>query len=269
MKLQIFDVEHGACALLTCINGTRLMIDCGHNANSGWKPGSYLRSQGVTHLDMLAITNYDEDHVSGLPDLLEQVHVNWLWRNPSVSATDIKNMKAKNGMGYGIESLVNILPTYKYTGWQPPEFSFVERRGFYAPYPTFVDTNNLSMAIHLNIAGINFLFSGDLESGGWNTLLKDQSFRNVIANTDIFIAPHHGRESGIYPQIFEEYQCFPHYIIMSDKSHMYDTQKTLDYYSSKARGGFFRGKHRRVLTTRKDGSITFNFNFLKGECLVA
>lgn len=42
MQLQIFDVEHGACALLTADNGTRLMIDCGHNATTGWRPGSYL-----------------------------------------------------------------------------------------------------------------------------------------------------------------------------------------------------------------------------------
>jgi hypothetical protein len=43
MELQIFDVEHGACALLTAHNGTRFMIDCGHNSTTGWKPGTYLR----------------------------------------------------------------------------------------------------------------------------------------------------------------------------------------------------------------------------------
>lgn len=77
MNLQIFDVEHGACALLTCNNETRLMIDCGHNASTGWYPGSYLRSKGITYLDMLAITNYDEDHVSGLANLLENVKVGY------------------------------------------------------------------------------------------------------------------------------------------------------------------------------------------------
>lgn len=35
MELKIFDVEHGACALLTCDNGSRLMIDCGHNGDTG------------------------------------------------------------------------------------------------------------------------------------------------------------------------------------------------------------------------------------------
>lgn len=57
MQLQIFDVEHGACALLTADNEARLMIDCGHNASTGWKPGSYLKQQGISSLEMLTITN--------------------------------------------------------------------------------------------------------------------------------------------------------------------------------------------------------------------
>lgn len=85
MNLQIFDVAHGACALLTCNDGKRLMIDCGHNAETGWKPGTYLRKQGITYLDMLAITNYDEDHASGLPNLLENVNVGRLLKNNSLT----------------------------------------------------------------------------------------------------------------------------------------------------------------------------------------
>jgi glyoxylase-like metal-dependent hydrolase (beta-lactamase superfamily II) len=65
MQLQIFDVEHGACALLTADNSARFMIDCGHNATSGWKPGGYLLGSKISTIEMLAITNYDEDHASG------------------------------------------------------------------------------------------------------------------------------------------------------------------------------------------------------------
>jgi len=103
MQLQIFDVEHGACALLTGDNNARLMIDCGHNATSGWKPGTYLRGQNITTLEMLAITNYDEDHVSGADDLFGKTDVKWLWRNPSVSGLIIKSLKSEYGMGPGIE----------------------------------------------------------------------------------------------------------------------------------------------------------------------
>src|SRR5437870_3806789 len=105
MDLKIFDVEHGACALLTADNSTRLMIDCGHNGTTGWKPGTYLRQNNITILDMLAVTNYDEDHVSGAENLFDNINVQWLWRNSSVTANTIKNLKSEDGMGYGIARL--------------------------------------------------------------------------------------------------------------------------------------------------------------------
>lgn len=69
--LQVFDVDHGACALLTMPSpqGNRhILIDCGHNTEykgGPWYPGVQLRQMGIKHLDALIVTNYDEDHVSG------------------------------------------------------------------------------------------------------------------------------------------------------------------------------------------------------------
>ena len=66
MILEIFDVEHGACALVTTGNGKRILIDCGDNATTGWEPGSALRRRGIAAIERLVVTNYDEDHVSGI-----------------------------------------------------------------------------------------------------------------------------------------------------------------------------------------------------------
>lgn len=81
MILEVFDVEHGACALVTTSNCRRIMIDCGHNAKSGWRPGTFLVGAGIPRLDRLFVTNYDEDHVSGYPDLISNVVVDVLERN--------------------------------------------------------------------------------------------------------------------------------------------------------------------------------------------
>ncbi len=82
MYVEIFDVEHGACAIITTSNGKRVMIDCGHNATTGWKPGTALLAGGVHRLDRLYITNYDEDHVSGYSNLANSVSIGALFRNP-------------------------------------------------------------------------------------------------------------------------------------------------------------------------------------------
>jgi len=53
MILDIYDVEHGACALITTSNGRRILINSGHNASTGWRPGTFLCNAGVLGLDRL------------------------------------------------------------------------------------------------------------------------------------------------------------------------------------------------------------------------
>ena len=81
MRLEVFDVEHGACALITTDEGKYVMIDCGHNATTGWRPGDYLAARQIRQIEALIVTNYDEDHVSGLPNLLDRVQVKFIYRN--------------------------------------------------------------------------------------------------------------------------------------------------------------------------------------------
>jgi beta-lactamase superfamily II metal-dependent hydrolase len=259
MKLEIFDVEHGACALLTADNNTRLMIDCGSSAT--WQPGTHLRCQGVRSLEMLAITNYDEDHASGLPNLLDNVHVQWLWRNESVTPQQICALKSEDGMANGIRTLVGMAGNYQdVPGVAPLVFPGVERRAFWNTFPRFDDENNLSMVVFLSIHGKGFLFPGDLEEAGWLNLLQLAEFRDAVARTHVLLASHHGRESGICTELFDKHNCRPYYVVISDKGYMYSTQECVPYYRSKAIGGPFRGETRHVLTTRNDGHITFTVN---------
>lgn len=260
MQLQIFDVEHGACALLTCDNNTRFMIDCGHNATTGWRPGTYLRQRGIETLEMLAITNYDEDHVSGIANLFDNIDVRWLVRNTAVSGAAIRGLKSEDGMGAGIERLIHGIERV-FTGdgvTEPlPVFDGLEWQVFWNDPSTFDDENNLSCVVHLMCHGIGVLFPGDLERPGWLEVLRRTAFQQALRNTSVLVASHHGRETGCCGEI--ERYCNPYYVVISDKGYMYDTQNTIQFYRNIARGGPFRGENRRVLTTRRDGRIGFSF----------
>lgn len=266
MRLQIFDVEHGACSLLTADNNTRLMIDCGHNATTGWRPGTYLNQQSIGVLDMLAITNYDEDHASGAADLLDKVHVSWLLRNNSVSAATIRLLKRENGIGSGIERLAHAID-HVFTGPAPgappmaePVFQGLTRQVFYSSYPRFDDENNLSMAVFLKCHGTGVMFPGDLEKAGFVELLKNDAFKQALRETNVYIASHHGRENGCCEEIVP-YLANAYYVVISDKGYQYDTQKTIPFYSRIAKGGpFGQEAVRKVLSTRCDGRIAFEFN---------
>jgi glyoxylase-like metal-dependent hydrolase (beta-lactamase superfamily II) len=116
MKLQVFNVEHGACALLTDDNNKRIMIDCGHNASARWYPGSALIGAGIDRIEALFVTNYDEDHVSGIRDLFGKVTVGSIWRNATVSPSMIRHLKSTDGIGPGIDFLVATLEAWTKTG---------------------------------------------------------------------------------------------------------------------------------------------------------
>jgi len=260
MELKIFDVEHGACALVTCDDNARIMLDCGHNATTGWTPGMHLRRIDTNSLKMLVITNYDEDHVSGLPSLRASVAIRHLWRNKTVTPDILKKLKSEDGMGDGIEELVDMASTYTAAGGFP-QFPGVEYRAFHLNYPEFDDENNLSFVVHLKLNGIGFLFPGDLEKRGWEALLaRDERLRAAVTDTRVLIASHHGREDGIYPELFTKYGCKPYWVVISDKEYEYDTQETVPFYATHAKGATFRGKERKVLTTRNDGEISFWFS---------
>ena len=264
MRLQIFDVEHGACAILTADNGTRLMIDCGHNATTEWKPGTYLRGQNITSIDMLAISNYDEDHVSGADDLFDKIDVKWLWRNRSVSSQIINKLKSEYGMGPGIERLFKEIDN-TYTGGNSspttgPVFAgLTERTCFYNSYPAFDDENNLSMAIFLKCHNTGVMFTGDLERAGFAELLKNDAFKQALRETNLYVASHHGREGGCSDEV-AALLTNVYYVVISDKGYAHETQKTIPFYRKIAIGGPFGSEQKRhVLTTRNDGRIAFEF----------
>lgn len=218
-------------------------------------------SEGVSTLDMLAITNYDEDHASGANDLFDKINVSWLWRNRTVSADTIKSLKSEDGMGPGIDRLF-YEAEYKFTGSGQQEPSFLgldERKCFYNSYPDFDDENNLSMAIFLKCHGVGVMFTGDLEKKGFSALLSNSDFRKSLSETNVYIASHHGRENGCSDEV-AELLTNVYYVVISDKGYQYDTQQTLPFYKKIAKGGPFRnGGTRYVLTTRNDGRIGFNF----------
>lgn len=261
MRLNIFDVEHGACAILSDGYGKVSVIDCGHNATTGWLPGSYLRNQGITDVQGLIVTNYDEDHVSGIRNLFQQTNVHRIYRNMAVSPGLVRYLKSETGMGPGIDFLVSSAQQssgYGTVGYADMGMHGIEFEVFHNLPSEFDDENNLSLALFVKGPGATFLFTGDLEYAGWDMLLRDPAFTERLLGVDVFFASHHGRESGCHPKVFEF--CSPTFIVISDKAKGFQTQETTDWYAARARGGIVSWdpqNSRSVLTTRNDGNLCF------------
>jgi len=128
---------------------------------------------------------------------------------------------------------------------------------FHNNYPDFTDTNNLSLLTFLDVGSWSFAITGDLERAGWLSLLEDPHVRGLLKRVDVFVASHHGRESGYCREVFD--YCSPKQIVMSDGPVKHDTQLMANTYAQHASGMMFRtpsGQEvRRVVTTRRDGNI--------------
>jgi beta-lactamase superfamily II metal-dependent hydrolase len=258
MKVQIFDVEHGGCALVTADTGARMLIDCGHNASTGWRPSSYLPGIGVTHLGELVITNYDEDHVSDLPNLVRSVGIGHLTRNPTVSGAHLRDLKSETGAGPGIECLIRMTAGYTSAVVSPPNYGAMTYSLFWNRYPIdFDDENNLSLVLFLHCHRLHMVFPGDLEAAGWRALLRNPNFVQELQRVNVFVASHHGRASGCCDEVFNQANCSPEIVVFSDAGIQYSTQTTAGWYGSRCRGMIYNGVNRYVFSTRQDGRLLF------------
>lgn len=274
MLITIFDVEHGACAMITHTQSTKLaMIDSGHNETEKWYPSQYIKKNlGRNTLDYLFITNADQDHLDDLDGLWEAgIHVKTLTRSRGISPEDLRAIKmetARNtGLGNDIERYLSIHQSYN----SPVTESFNDHMGgvtfqsFYNKYPDEKTTNNLSMAVFFKFEGFKILFPGDLERSGWLRLLQRQDFRDELDTTTVLVASHHGRDNGYVEEVFKQPELRrlwrPQCVVMSDKSLEHGTQEGMaQRYANVCtdEGITTNGGHQRwVLTTRDDGWIQF------------
>lgn len=263
--IRIFDVEHGACAIMRSLSGNRIaMVDSGHKL--GWRPSTYIRGflrQPV--LDYLFVTNADQDHLSDLAGLLEEgVDVRVLHRNPTPPASILRWMKEQNCGALGLTDDIERFLWMHENYILPIDVPFdagmdgvtVER--FWHAYPQFVDTNNLSQVLFFSYGAFTICFPGDLEEEGWLAMLEKPGFIAALQRTTVLVASHHGRRNGYCAEIFDYFT--PRAVVISDKPIAHETQE-IDYSPVVHRDGIIvanQDRNRHVLTTRRDGSIMFD-----------
>lgn len=250
MRLWIFDVEHGSCACLITAAGEVVLFDCGTNTTTGFTPSQWLRDNGYGRVDQLVISHFDADHVADAHNLGASLHVRSILRNTGRSARQIRGDKdARGGLPAGLDAALSLHESYVLPMGEPLSVAIST---YCNTPPAFSDQNNLSLVAILQIAGMRTVFPGDLEAAGWGQLLTNAGFRSDLNGVDFFVASHHGRRSGFTPEIFAGGLPQPHLCLISDKSVYEENPPDYGPYAS---GMHFGGQLRRVLTTRRDGSI--------------
>ena len=259
MRFEILNVEHGFCAYVIGSDGGVLLFDCGHGTAN--RPSTFLPARDITNIRRLFVTNYDEDHISDLLAVRRSLYIEVLTRNSSMTSGQIRSLKTPPIIP-AMNELLDMIDSF--TGEVSPQQ--LEPAGlqvwcFSNDYPMFTDTNNLSLLTFLDVGGVSFVLGGDLERAGWLALLQKPQVQGLLKRVHVFVASHHGRESGYCAEVFD--YCTPRLVVMSDGPIRHDTQLMASTYAQHALGELFSSpsgqETRKVVTTRKDGNIFWNW----------
>ena len=269
MDIVIFNVELGQCIFFYPRNHAEygLMVDCGNTPKFEpidklleWNllPKKTNNNPPKRILKNLTITNYDQDHFSGLPYLRSKVKIEIVVLPKNISSEEIR--ERKDEITKPIEEIIKLKDEYV---WPTTLDAPYTEDAFYLKQSDFpdeeIDTNKLSQIVFVTYNNTCICMPGDLTSPAWEKHLTNKMVQDKLKETQIFVASHHGREDGFNENIFK--YCHPEVIILSDEDINYKTQEgqTQTYIAEvEGNGIVFNGNAtnlRKTLTTRNDGHL--------------
>jgi competence protein ComEC len=155
LTAHFIDVGQGDSSFIVTPNGKTILIDGGKDS-AGEKVVSYLRSAGVTTIDLLVATHPDADHIGGLADVINAFTINKVLDSGRahtsqtyidyihlINAKNIPFQIAAEGSLISLDDEIQMIVLNSGTGDE--------------------DNNESSIVIKMNYGQIDFLFTGDAE----------------------------------------------------------------------------------------------------------
>lgn len=174
-----------------------MLIDAGNNED-GKNIVKFLKDNGISKLDYIVGTHYDEDHIGGLDDIIENF--------------DIGKFYLSNGgeLGpnyYNLEKTAkkkNLAITIPKVG-DKIDFGDVDMEVMAASKFDGKNDNNASIVIQAKYGSRKYLFMGDLE--------KQEEAKRKWNEVDVLKAGHHGSNTSSTQEFLN--QVKPKYVFVS------------------------------------------------------
>lgn len=183
LQVTFIDVGQGDTAWLKTPDGWDILIDGGEESEG---PGlvSYLQSHGVTDIEVLVLSHPHADHVSGLITVLENMEVDEALTNcQSYDSDTYREFQ---------ELLKGIPTTCVRDGNNFTWGDYISAAAVNPPEPLGTDANNNSIVLRISYDTIDFLFTGDIESGAESAILE----RAPPVEAEVLKVAHHGSGSS-------------------------------------------------------------------------
>ena len=188
----VLDVGQGQSVALAS-GGAFALVDCG-SANSWKDPGEtaarQLAAMGCKRLDVLLLTHYDKDHVSGVTGLLERLEVGTLLVPEAENGAGLQTVVLSAAGEHG--ATVRFV-----TAEERLDFG----RGTLTVYPPLGDggDNDRGLSVLASAGENDFLITGDMDAATEKKLLETYDLPDVEA----LVAGHHGSKYACSQALLE------------------------------------------------------------------
>ena len=212
LEIYFIDVEGGQSTLVVSPTGQTLLIDAGYAGFGGrdvdriW---AAAKAAGVKHIDTLLVTHFHDDHVGGVPNLLQRLPVTtFLDYGPSVDEGGKYPAAYAAAYAKGMHRVVKPGDTIPVKGLEVTVVESagkpIERKGDPNPYcagvPPLQPGQGDELAENVQAIGVVIEFGkfrfGDLSDITWSREVALLCPENRVGKLDLFLTIHHGGESS-------------------------------------------------------------------------
>lgn len=229
-RFTALDVGQGQCLVLQLEDYTAV-VDCGGSdpEEAGEKLVRYFHSAGITHIDALILTHYDQDHCGGAERLLERIRTDTVFLPAKEDPSGVKALlEAGEAQTFSVESQMEIRCAGGSLVLYPPIF----REN---------DTNN-GVCVLARAKECDMLIIGDLDQYAEMRLLS----RWELPQVDVLVAGHHGAKDSTSQVLLDTVQPETVIISVGENAYGHPAGETLER---------IQDARAEVLRTDKNGTI--------------
>lgn len=195
LDVVFFDVGQGDAALLRTPSDRHILVDAGPRSPSSAAAEfailPFLEQWGIRELDLVVISHSDEDHLGGLPTLLEEIKVRRVVHNDQSADTELYDQtrrllleKSVQHGGVDRGDVLQIGSSVQAQVLGPPRSD------------PFESENDASVVLRVEYGVVDVLLPGDVEARAERDLVR--SYGGNL-KSEVVKVPHHGSVTSSTP----------------------------------------------------------------------